>query len=82
MPLARHWEIEMTRKFMAVLIGAFLLLGSAAPVLARDRDDRCEHRIRKAELNLQKAIRKHGDHSRQAEARRRELEQARERCHH
>jgi hypothetical protein len=30
---------------------------------------------------LAKEVRKHGEHSRQAEQRRRELEQARARCH-
>jgi len=64
-----------------VLIGA-LFLGSAAPVQARDRDDKCEKQVRKAEQNLRDAERHHGDHSRQAQQRRRQLEEARERCHH
>ncbi len=48
----------------------------------RDRDRKCEQRIHKAEGELQKAIRRHGEHSRQAEQRRRQLEEQRERCHH
>ncbi len=71
----------MIKKSMAVLIGTFLLLGSAAPMMARNHEDKCEKRIRKAELKLQKAIQKHGEHSRQAQARRHDVEQAREHCH-
>jgi hypothetical protein len=67
------------------LIAAVVVMGFLAgsvPALARnhDRDRRCEQRIRKAEINLQNAIRKHGDRSRQADRRRHELEEARERC--
>jgi len=71
----------MVRKSMAVLIGAFLLVGSAAPMFARNHEGKCEKRIRKAELKLEKAIRKHGEHSRQAEARRHDVEEARAHCH-
>ncbi len=46
-----------------------------------DRDRKCEQKIRKAEAKLQDAIRKHGERSRQAEKRRHDLEEARERCH-
>ena len=76
----------MTQKAKA-LIATFVVsvfLAGAVPArgLDRDRDDRrCEKQIRKAETNLQKAIRKHGERSRQAEARRHQLEEARERCH-
>lgn len=74
----------MTKKrtVLATILAAFLLLASGVPSQAMDRDDKCEGRIHQAEVNLQKAIRKHGEHSRQAEQRRRELQEARERCHH
>jgi hypothetical protein len=36
--------------------------------------------IRKAEENLQKAVRTHGEDSKQAEERRRQLEEVRRRC--
>jgi hypothetical protein len=74
----------MTRKsgILAVILAAFFLLGSAVPSVAVDRNGRCERRIQQAEINLQKAIRKHGERSRQAEQRRRELQEARERCRH
>jgi hypothetical protein len=67
---------------LAAILAALFLFGSAAPVQAFDRDDKCERRIHKAEENLQKAIRRHGEHSRQAEQKRHELEEAREQCHH
>jgi hypothetical protein len=74
----------MTRKhgIPAAILAAFFLLGSAVPTRALDRDDKCERQVHKAEANLQKAIRRHGEHSRQAEQRRHQLEEARERCHH
>jgi len=69
------------------LIAAVVVLGFlAGSVPARAMDGsyerRCEERIRRAEANLNHAIRKHGERSRQAEKRRHELEEARERCHH
>ena len=70
---------------MAALLGASLLVGGAVSVEAQsryqaDRHYRCEQRIRRAEANLQRAIQRHGEHSRQAERRRRELEEIRARC--
>jgi hypothetical protein len=73
---------------MAVLLGASLLGGAGLPggavtVQAQgppDRHYRCERRIRQAEANLQRAIARHGENSRQAERRRRELEEIRARC--
>jgi hypothetical protein len=77
----------MSHKFrkigMAVLIGASLLLGGSVIVQAQippERRHHCEQRIRQAEANLQRAIARHGERSRQAERRRRELEEVRARC--
>jgi hypothetical protein len=74
----------MTKKsgMLAVILAAFFLFGSAVPSMAIDRNSKCERRIQQAEINLQKAIRRHGDRSRQAEQKRRELQEARERCRH
>jgi len=74
----------MTKKrgILAAVLAAFFLLGSGVPAQAMDRHSKCERRIRQAEVNLEKAIRKHGERSRQAEHRRRELYEARERCRH
>ena len=76
--------IQRLKAVIAALVVSVFLAGAVpARALDRDRDDRrCEQRIRKAENNLEKAIRRHGPRSRQAEQRRHELEEARERCHH
>jgi len=73
----------MTKKHrvLATALAAIFLLGSAVPGQAWDRGDKCRRRIERAEYNLEKAIRRHGERSRQAEQRRRELQEARERCH-
>ena len=72
-------------KKVKTLMAAFVILsflGAAVPGLAMDRDDKCERQVQKAEQKLRDAERKHGEHSRQAESRRRDLESARARCHH
>ena len=69
----------MGRKLLALAFGAMLLAGSASPALAESRRG-CERRIHNAEVNLHKAIHRHGEHSRQAQERRRELERARASC--
>ncbi|HYX52325.1 MAG TPA: hypothetical protein VE783_02670 [Candidatus Limnocylindrales bacterium] len=70
-------------------IFALLLAGCIASSVgvAQDRDhdhdrarDKCEQKVRKAEQNLNNAVRKHGEHSRQAEQKRHSLQEARERC--
>jgi hypothetical protein len=66
------------KKLLAIALGAGLLLGSAAPVMAAPRN--CANRIRKAEVNLDKAIRRHGVRSRQAQERRYQLDRARANC--
>ena len=72
------------RTFIAIFVVA-LFLGGAVPTQALDRDHdndrKCEQRIRNAENKLQQAVRKHGERSRQAEQRRHELQEARQRCH-
>ena len=63
---------------LAGLLAGSLLAGSA---MAYDRDGgRCEQRIDKAQRNLRKAVRKHGEGSRQAQKRREQLERARQQC--
>jgi predicted ribosome quality control (RQC) complex YloA/Tae2 family protein len=67
----------------AALFTASLLVGSSLPAQAQryyQRHYRCEQRIRRAEANLERAIQRHGEHSRQAERRRRQLEEIRARC--
>lgn len=68
------------KTLLCAMLGASLLAAVATPARA-DRDDACRRQVRKAEENLEKAVRKHGEHSRQAEQRRHQLEETRERCH-
>lgn len=68
------------KTMLCAILGASLLAGTATPARA-DRDDKCRHDMQKAEENLEKAVRKHGERSKQAEQRRRKLEEVRERCH-
>jgi hypothetical protein len=72
-------------RIVAGILTACLMLGSFSVMQAedrgRDRDRKCEQKIEKAENALRNAIRKHGEHSRQAEQKRRKLEETRERCH-
>ncbi len=68
--------------FSALLVG-LLTFGWTIPVQALDRDhyEKCERRVHRAEEQLREAERRHGEHSRQAHQKRRQLEEARERCH-
>ena len=66
-----------TAVIAAVLSG--LLFGGAAPVYAH-RYAWCENRIHEAERDLRRAIRRHGEDSPEAEARRHRLHELRERC--
>jgi hypothetical protein len=62
----------------SLLLGS-CLFGGVGFLQADHRSD-CEKHIQKTEDKLYKEIGKHGEHSRQAENRRRELEQARYGC--
>ena len=69
-------------------IGRMVLCGTVAVSMTAglsnmafaDRASRCAHDIHKAEVNLDKAVHKHGEHSRQAEEKRHQLEAVRARC--
>jgi hypothetical protein len=65
------------KMMLCAMLGASLMAGVATSARA---DDRCDRDMRKAQENVDKAVRKHGEHSRQAEDRRHELEAVRERC--
>jgi hypothetical protein len=69
----------MTGWMVAAVLGASLLFVSA-PRANADDHDKCRHRIEKAEARLHDAIRDHGEHSREAESRRHDLNEERERC--
>lgn len=57
-------------------VAALLLIGNVSAVAA----DRCEQRVRKAEMQQQQAVQRHGQHSRQVEKKRRNLEEVRASC--
>ena len=65
---------------LAAVFGVFLLVGGVTPILAGDRDNGCRERIHNAEVKLRREIDRHGEHSRQAQKCRNELEKARARC--
>jgi hypothetical protein len=58
-------------------LGTMLLTSGAAGTWSCDN---CDQRIHRAEENLRKAVERHGEHSRQAEERRHELEETRRNC--
>ena len=64
----------------ALMIAGFF--GTVIPSVKAVAEDRCERRIHDAERKLQDAIAKHGEHSRQAEKRRHDLEETRRHCEH
>jgi hypothetical protein len=76
-------EKSMLKKSKALIAGMILtgMLGAAMSTTAV-AEDRCERRIHEAEAKLQDAIAKHGEHSRQAEKRRHDLEETRRQCDH
>ena len=72
-----------TTGILAALLVGPLTFGWTTPVQAFDRDhgEKCVRRVHKAEEHLREAERRHGEHSRQAYQKRRQLEEARDKCH-
>jgi len=66
-----------TKVLCTALLTMAGLAGSSLPVVA---DEKCDRDIHKAEDKLREAIAKHGEHSKQADKRRQELEEVRRRC--
>jgi uncharacterized membrane protein YraQ (UPF0718 family) len=73
----------MLKKTRVVIAGLILsgLMGAVIPTQAF-AEDRCERRIHEAEAKLRDAVARHGEHSRQAEKRRHDLEEVRRHCEH
>lgn len=68
------------RSLKAAVLGLTMLIGTAVPALAYDRDDYCYRNVRKAEWRLNRAVNRHGWASREAQHRRRELARMRAHC--
>ncbi len=62
-----------------LILGGALMLGGATSAEAHNREQ-CGRRIERAEWKLDEAIQRHGYYSPQADHRRHELWEARERC--
>ena len=77
-----HTPLKFRNLWQAV-IAALLLNGMfllVAPYARADEHDRCRHRIERAETRLNHEVARHGEHSRQAEEKRHQLHEERERC--
>jgi len=75
-----------TEKTTSIALAAamfFSVVAFAATPRAHADDDRskCQHRIEKAEAHYADAVRDHGERSEQAEHRRHELNEERDRCY-
>ena len=75
----------MNRRFgmtavAALVAGALMWFVATAPQAHADNRSKCQHAVEKAEVDLDKAIHDHGDHSPQADDRRRNLNAERQRC--
>jgi hypothetical protein len=88
-PLKFHWvetlrrktlQLKLGRTALSAVVGAALMFFVAAPRAHADERSKCQHAIEKAEGNLDKAIHDHGDHSPQADSRRRDLNAERQHC--
>jgi type II secretory pathway component PulJ len=64
----------------AVALGTAMFFAAAPASQAANARERCQHQIQKAEMNLEKAVHRHGERSRQADERRHELNAQREHC--
>lgn len=64
------------RMAIGVGISGIMLFGSMTAMA-----DNCDKRMRDAQHNLDKQVQRHGEHSRQAEDARRQMEHVRASCH-
>ena len=68
----------MTAKKICAGVLAFAMLAAAAPAWGMTKE--CKRDIHKAERRLKRAEKKYGENSKQAEGRRKELDNVRARC--
>lgn len=72
---------QLGKTAVAALVAAALMwFVAAAPQAHADDRSHCQHAIEKAEANLDRAVHDHGDHSPQADDRRRDLNAERQKC--
>jgi hypothetical protein len=64
----------------AIVAGALGFFVAAPRAHADDDRGKCQHAVEKAEGRLDRAVQKNGEHSHEAEERRRDLNSERERC--
>lgn len=67
-------------KLLAIVLGALVMFGGAGTAKADGRYNACYRNVRQQELELNRAIERHGFYSRQADHERRDVEKAREKC--
>jgi hypothetical protein len=73
--------MSYARKMFSIsLLTIIGFLGASVPLRADEAHERCERRIHKAEEKLRIAVRRYGEHSRQAHKRHEQLEEERRRC--
>ena len=74
----------MTRIIRILCVALLAIVGLVGSSLPARAEDKCDRDIHKAEQRLREAVDKHGEHSKQAEKRRQELEEVKHRCgdHH
>jgi hypothetical protein len=70
----------ISRTTVAAVVLSFGLLLATAPQMRADDRSKCQHAIERAESRLDQAVSRNGEHSRQADDRRRDLNAERERC--
>ncbi|HZW81666.1 MAG TPA: hypothetical protein VFF50_14420 [Candidatus Deferrimicrobiaceae bacterium] len=73
-------NLRLGKTAAAAVMAAALMFFMAAPRANADDRSHCQHAVEKAESNLDRAIHEHGDHSPQADARRRDLNAERQHC--
>jgi hypothetical protein len=73
-------NVRAAKTAMVMIFAAMLMIFTAAPIVQADDRSHCQHAVEKAESRLDHAIAHNGEHSREAEDRRRELNAERRRC--
>jgi hypothetical protein len=73
-------NLRLGKTVAAAVMAAALMFFMAVPRAHADDRSHCQHAIEKAESRLDKAIHDNGEHSREAQDRRRDLNAERQRC--